>query len=390
MDADMTAPAQGYDIIVIGLGAWGACVARELAERGQRVLGLDRYAPPHEHGSSHGSSRIVRMATTNDPAYTPLFTRAFERMHDLQRASGLELFRPVGGLSVAPPTHPMNADLVPAYERYGLSYEVFAADDLRRRYPWLNADDDEIGIYDATAGIAWPEQVVEAQHAQARQAGAELRVNERVTGWEPTSTGLRVTTERGVYEAGQLVIATGAWLPDLLGYNLPFAPERQVQMWFTPRERPEWFLGADVPWLLAACDPPAEYSYAMPDFSVPGIKFGLHRGGAIGHPDDIERTVQPAEVEAVRAELQRRMPLLNGELALAKTCVYENALDHHYIVGPHAAEPRVMLAGGGSGRGFAMSFVVGEVVADLLAGVERPELALLSPARFGGTAQSPD
>jgi sarcosine oxidase len=379
----MPAPADHYDVIVIGLGAWGACVARELAERGQRVLGLDRYAPPHDLGSSHGSSRIVRMATTNDPAYTPLFTRAFECMRALQHASGLECFRAVGGLSVAPPEHPMNADLVPAYERFDLPYAVFDAAELRRRYPWLRVDDNEVGIYDARAGIAWPERVVEAQHMLALRAGAELRVNERVTGWEPAASELRVTTEHGVYLAEQLVIATGAWLPDLLGYALPFAPERQVQMWFTPREQPEWFLSSAYPWLLAACDPPAEYSYAMPDFSVHGIKFGLHRGGVIAHPDDIERVVRAEEVEAVRAELERRMPALNGALALAKTCIYENSLDHHYIVGPHPAEPRVIVAGGGSGRGFAMSFVVGEVVADVLASVERPGLELLSPARFG-------
>jgi sarcosine oxidase len=378
----MPANSDHFDVIVIGLGAWGACIARELAERGRRVLGLDRYAPPHDLGSSHGSSRIVRMATTNDPAYTPLFTRAFECMRALQHASGLECFRPVGGLSVASPDHPMNADLVPAYERFDLPYEVFDATELRRRYPWLRVDDDEIGIYDATAGIAWPERVVGAQHTLAHRSGAELRANERVTGWEPTASGLRVTTEQGVYAAERVVIATGAWLPDLLGYALPFAPERQIQMWFTPREHPEWFLNGDYPWLLAACDPPAEYSYAMPDFSVHGIKFGLHRGGVIGHPDDIKRDVQPEEVEAVRVELERRMPALNGALALAKTCIYENSLDHHYIVGPYPAEPRVILAGGGSGRGFAMSFVVGEVVADLLAGEELPGLALLSPARF--------
>jgi sarcosine oxidase len=385
----MTASADHYDVIVIGLGAWGACIARELAERGQRVLGLDRYAPPHDLGSSHGSSRIVRMATTNDPAYTPLFTRAFECMRALQAASGIECFRPVGGLSVAPPEHPMNADLVPAYERFDLPYEVFEAAELRRRFPWLRVDNDEIGIYDATAGIAWPERVVEAQHTLALRAGAELRVNERVHGWEPIANGLRVTTEQATYAAEQLVIATGAWLPDLVGYALPFAPERQVQMWFTPHEHREWFLNGDYPWLLAACAPPAEYSYAMPDFSVPGIKFGLHRGGTVGHPDNIERAVRAEEVEAVRAELQQRMPALNGALALAKTCIYENSLDHHYIIGPHPAEPRVIMAGGGSGRGFAMSFVVGEVVADLLAGEERPGLDLLSPARFGEAVTTP-
>ena len=259
------------------------------------------------------------MATTNDPAYTPLFTRAFECMRALQQASGLECFRPVGGLSVAPPDHPMNADLVPAYERFDLPYEVLTPLNCASASRGCGWTTTRSASSTRAAGIAWPERVVEAQHTLARRAGAELRVNERVSAGSRPASGLRVTTEHGVYTAEQLVIATGAWLPDLLGYTLPFAPERQIQMWFTPREHPEWFLNGDYPWLLAACDPPAEYSYAMPDFSVPGIKFGLHRGGVIGHPDAIERTVRAEEVETVRAELQQRMPALNGALALAKT-----------------------------------------------------------------------
>ena len=104
-----------YDTIVVGLGDWGASCAWHLAGRGQRVLGLDRYAPPHTRGSSHGLSRIGRLASAEHPAYTPLMVRCFELWDELGSATGREVIRRTGGISFGPPEHELIAGAIEAY-----------------------------------------------------------------------------------------------------------------------------------------------------------------------------------------------------------------------------------------------------------------------------------
>src|SRR5258708_39054853 len=91
------------DVIVIGLGAMGASASLELAARGLRVIGIDRYSPPHDRGSSHGRTRIIREAYFEHPAYVPLVQRAYERWADLETESGTSLLTITGGLLIGPP-----------------------------------------------------------------------------------------------------------------------------------------------------------------------------------------------------------------------------------------------------------------------------------------------
>src|SRR5690348_1638190 len=96
-------PQESFDVIVAGLGAMGSAAAYHLARRGARVLGLDRFAPPHANGSSAGRTRIIREAYFEHPDYVPLVQRAYELWTALERDSGRRLLQPTGGLMIGPP-----------------------------------------------------------------------------------------------------------------------------------------------------------------------------------------------------------------------------------------------------------------------------------------------
>jgi sarcosine oxidase len=374
-----------FDVIVVGLGGWGGSCAWHLARRGLRVLGLDRYSPPHERGSSHGLSRIGRLGSPEHPAYTPLMARCFELWDELGRASGREVIRRTGGISFGPPEHELIAGAVEAYAGTDRPYRILEGAEARRAYPWLALEPGEVVLHDDSGAVFFPEETVEAQLAQAARAGAELRTNELVTDWQADERGVSVTTPRDTFAADWLVLALGSWLPDLLRAEIPFYAERQVMLWWQPAEHPEWFAPEVFPFFLGACEPPYELSFAVPGLHGEGIKLGMHRGGEIGHPETIERAVRPEDVEVARREIARRVPALAREPIRTRVCVYENTPDRHFLVGPHPAHPRVLLAGGGSGRGFKFAPLIGELVADLIEGQRRDDLAILSPGRFGQT-----
>ena len=90
-----------YDVIVLGLGAMGAAATYQLARRGARVLGIDRHAPPHEFGSTHGDTRITRIACGEGPEYAAFARRSHEIWRELEAATGVELLTQNGFLAIS-------------------------------------------------------------------------------------------------------------------------------------------------------------------------------------------------------------------------------------------------------------------------------------------------
>jgi len=184
----------GYDTIVIGLGGMGSAAAYRLAQRGLRVLGIDQFAPVHNHGSSHGGSRITRQAYFEDPAYVPLLLRAHELWEGIERDSGSEIFNRCGGIMIGRPDSRTVAGSLLSAQKWDIAHELLGADEIRRRFPTMRPDDDEIALYEGGAGLVSPEASVGAHLHLAARAGAELHYDEKVLSWTADSTGVRVTT----------------------------------------------------------------------------------------------------------------------------------------------------------------------------------------------------
>src|SRR4029453_17614533 len=174
--------------IVLGLGAMGAAATYQLARRGARVLGIDRYAPPHEFGSTHGDTRITRIACGEGPEYSAFARRSHEIWRELEAETGLDLltqngFLAISGAGSRSANHGVEDFLggtVAAAKAAGVSYEILDSAALRRRYPALNVADGDQAYHDTVSGFARPENCVTAQLRAGVARGADLRLGETV------------------------------------------------------------------------------------------------------------------------------------------------------------------------------------------------------------------
>ncbi|HEY6865757.1 MAG TPA: N-methyl-L-tryptophan oxidase [Candidatus Eisenbacteria bacterium] len=374
-------PAPRHDVIVAGLGAMGSAAACHLARRGLRVLGLDRFAPPHANGSSSGRTRIIREAYFEHPAYVPLVRRAYELWTALERDSGTRLLRVTGGLMIGPPEGVLVSGALLSARTHGLAHELLETVDLRRRHPALRPAEGTVAVWEPRAGALLPEACVAAHLAMAARAGATLAPGEPVLEWTDSGGGIEVRTARGRHQAGKLLIAAGAWAPGLLpGLDLPLAVERQVQTWFDPLD-PAAFEPGRFPVFIWE-DEPGRFIYGFPDFGD-GVKVARHHEGEGTDPDRVRREVTGADVQPIRAVLERLIPAANGPLRDAAVCLYTNTPDAHFVLDLHPRHPGVLIASPCSGHGFKFAAALGEVAADLLEGARpRFDLGMFRVARL--------
>ena len=386
--------SQIYDVIVLGLGGMGSAAAYQLARRGRRVLGLERHTPAHDKGSSHGLSRIIRQAYFEDPAYVPLLLRAYELWWQLEAEAGVPVLTITGGLMIGQPDSQVVAGSIRSAQEWGLTHAVLDAAEIQRRFSPLRPAPGEIALYEALAGFLRPETSVAVHLDRAARLGADLHFEEPAMAWEamPGGDGVRVTTERGTYEAERLVISPGPWAPSLLArLGLPLAVERQVLYWFDPVGGIEPFEVGRFPIYIWEVSPDVSfYGFPAHDGPLGGAKVAYHRAPGeriFCAPDTIDRSVHEHEVERMREAIARRIPALNGSLLLARTCMYTNTPDEHFVITTLPDAPQVAIAAGFSGHGYKFCSVVGEILADLATdGATRHPIELFQPQRFGPRA----
>src|SRR5579859_1697864 len=203
--------APTYDAIVVGVGGMGSAAAYHLARRGRRVLGLERFAIPNEMGSSHGVSRIIRLAYFEDPSYVPLLRRSFELWRRLEGEYGERILHMTGCLHVGARGTAVYDGCLRSCREHRLEHEVLDPGRLRERFPAFHLPSDTGAILEPEGGFLVPEKCILAHAAGARAAGAELHEGEAVLDWESGTDGVRVRTDRAVYEADKLVLTAGSW-----------------------------------------------------------------------------------------------------------------------------------------------------------------------------------
>ena len=355
-----------YDVIVAGLGAAGSAAVYQLAGAGQRVLGLDRYSPPHTLGSSHGSSRIIREAYFENSAYVPFVRRAYALWLELERASGNTLLVPTGGLTIGRPDGSLTRGAQHSAATYGIPHETLSSREIAKRFPDLCLDRDMVGVFEHRAGVLLPETCVLTLLSQATARGAVVQVGEQVLDWNASRSSVSVRTTRGQYSAGALVLAAGPWLPDLLGdERFGLWVERQVMHWFgsgPPQSGGEM----RAPITLWEYEPGRMF-YTVPDFGS-GTKVAFHHAGERGSADGIRRDVDDVEIAAIERIAARYLRRLVPRVRRSATCLYTNTPDQHFLIDRHPEHANVVIASACSGHGFKFAPAVGEIVAELVAG----------------------
>ena len=372
-----------YDAVVVGLGAMGSAAAFHLAARGARVLGLDRFAPPHALGSTHGESRIIREAYFEDPRYVPLVQRAYLLWRELEKQAGEPLLLETGGLMIGREDGVLVRGAIASGDTHRLPYQRMSAAEVRRRFPALEPADDLMAIWEPRAGVLYPEACVRAHLGLAARAGAELRVDTPALEWGADGVGFWVATPNGRVGCSRLVLAANAWLGRLLpGVRLPITVARQPLFWFEPKQGAPDFEPDRLPIYLWEPEPD-QFFYGFPALGG-RVKVAPHGGGSVTDPDSPDRAVSDSEVAAMRARLDRHMPRASGRFARAVVCLYANTPDGHFAIGPHPEHPGAIVLSACSGHGFKFSSAIGEVAADLaLEGRSRFDLEPFSLARFG-------
>jgi sarcosine oxidase len=387
------------DVVVVGLGVAGSAVLRHVARLGASAVGIDRFHPPHDRGSSHGASRITRLAIGEGHEYVPLVQRSHALWRELEAETGAELMRTTGGLVIATPdSHGASFHgragfferTVAAAERFGIAHERLDADEMARRWPALRPRGDERGYFEPEAGILRPEACVQAQLEAAARAGAVLRFDEAVlrvgadAGGRPT-----VVTDRGTLTAGHVVVAAGAWLPGLLAPadTGQFAVRRQVMHWFAT-DTPALYAPDRFPVFIWMHGARGEAFYGMPMADRhDGVKVATEQELATTTPDAVDRVVDPAETAAIfEQHVRGRLHGLQPTRVHAATCLYTSLPEGRFLVDRHPSLDGVTVLSACSGHGFKHAAAIGEAVADRVLG--RAPRVDLAPFAWGSTAQA--
>lgn len=359
-----------YDAIVIGIGAMGSATVYHLAKRGLNVLGIDQFDIPHDMGSSHGLTRIIRLAYFEDVSYVPLLHRSYELWYDLEKETGEKLFYQTGSIDTGAADSEVFTGSLESCKYHNLAHEVLTSRELTQRFPGYRLPEHFMAVLQPQGGLLIPEKCIEAHANIAKKHGAIIHTHERVQGWEISGDGrVQVTSDRASYSAEKLVICGGAWAAKLIPELYQKAvPERQVLIWLETK-KPEWFTPSNFPVWNAEVEEGRYYGFPEfnPTGNTPGMKFGRWRHRhEVCDPDTLDRsTFYPEDESLLRAFGEKYFPDGAGKTLMMKTCMFTNTADEHWILQNLPATPQVAVAAGFSGHGFKMASVVGEIMADL-------------------------
>ncbi len=384
-----------YEFAVLGLGAMGSAATFQLAKRGRNVLGIDQFAPPHAFGSSHGETRITRLAIGEGEHYTPLVLRSHELWREIEKESGADLLTVTGGLVISSiaRTAMLHVDqffsnTVAAAEKYRIPHQILGAQDMRKRFSPFRVRDDELGYYEPSAGFLRPETCISAQLQLASKYGANIHVNEKVLAFEASGDDVAITTDRDKYTAAKLIISAGAWLPALMGatYAAPFKVLRQLLFWFDVKGPITPFLPANCPIFIWELQGPEQAIYGFPaiDGAKGGVKVATQQYERTTTPETVNRDVSDEEAAAMHEKyVAPYLPDLSSRCIKAVSCLYTTTPDAEFVIDFHPQSQRIIVASPCSGHGFKHSAAIGEALAELAVdGKSRFDLSAFRFARF--------
>ncbi len=365
------------DVIVVGLGAVGSAALYQAAKLGASAIGIDRFVPPHDQGSSHGDTRITRQAIGEGREFVPLVLRSNQIWEELEAKTGRDLMTRNGCLVLASPNTPGNhhgstsflQDTVDAATKFGIAHEVLSTDDVRHRFPQFRLRGDEVGYFEPGAGFLRPEACIETQLELARTAGARIVTSEIVVGLETQADGaVNVKTTKEKYVARRVILAAGPWIAKLLGdgYSRHFRIYRQVLSWFAIARNTELYTPDRFPvFIWIAGYRPRDMMYGFPAVDGPdgGVKIASEQYERTVDPDAVPREVSRAEIAAMYEEyIAPRFPDISAKCLRSTTCLYTVTPDAKFIIDRFGDNENVWFASACSGHGFKHSAALGEAL----------------------------
>ncbi len=370
---------QSFDILVIGCGGFGSATMSHLARRGLRVLGIDQFHPPHDQGSSHGETRVIRKAYFEHPNYVPLLHRAYELWDELtdrtahhRRQDEHELFNRCGLLLAGPARGEVIAGARESASQQHLQLNTLSHRECHQRFPMFRIPDALDIVFEQDAGYLWVERCVAAHLQDAFDHGAVLMNGKRVVelSWRPDSVTVRTSTVE-CFHAGAAVVTAGAWTAQLLSSYSNLIRVRRKTLFWLPIRKEVWAGPHNA--TIHLFDVPALDNsqqggqfYGFPSVDGQSIKLAEHTGGDDHcEPSTIDRSVKEAEADRVRRYTQQYLSGVIDNVVRSCVCYYAMSPDGHFLIDRLPNSP-VVVASGFSGHGFKFTSVMGEALADLV------------------------
>jgi N-methyl-L-tryptophan oxidase len=355
-----------YDVIVVGAGSMGMAAGYFLAKNGKRTLLLDSFDPPHNKGSHHGDTRMIRHAYAEGEDYVPLVLKAQELWYDLEKESGKQLFIQTGVLNVGKESSDMMKNIISSAKNYSLPLEVLQAKEVQKRWPGINMPDEYIGFFEPASGVLKCEDCIDAYRELAEHYGATIRTKSTVKDLSVQGRTVSIQTDDRIFTSDALVVSAGAWSGKLLaklGLDVPLNPVRKTFAWFEADE--ELYNHKDFP--SFSFETPHGQFYGFPNIDGAGIKVGRHDGGETINPD--ETLIGFGEMDSDETDLSQFLAQYlpsTKQLKYGKTCMYNLTPDENFIIDLHPTYPNIAIASGFSGHGFKFSSVVGQILSELI------------------------
>lgn len=364
------------DVIVIGLGAMGSAACYQLAKRGANVIGIDRYAPPHLFGSSHGGTRITRQAIGEGEHFVPFALRSYEIWRELESETGADLLTITGGLIMSSAGgHSLhgNADFlkttIDAASNFRIKHRLLNAAEISKEFPQFLLGGSEVGYFEDDAGFLRPERCVATQLSVAEKLGAELRLNERVTRVEQSGAGVKVVTGIGEYFAAKAIISAGPWVNEF-ARELPqglFSIYRQVLHWFDVSLAYDQYKLGEFPifiWSFGRFAGDFVYGFPAIDGRDGGLKIASEEYQVTTPPEHVDRSVDADEAARVFGNyVSGKLKGLSEKCVRSVVCLYTVTPDSNFVI--DWVDENVLLASPCSGHGFKHSAAIGETLAEL-------------------------
>lgn len=372
-----------YDVVIVGAGSMGLAAGAYLAKKQVKVLMIDAFDPPHNHGSHHGDTRMIRHAYGEGRQYVTLVKRAQQLWEQLETETDLPIFSKTGVIGLGPKDSEFLQETITSAEKHDLPLQVLSSKEINERWEGLSVPEDFIGCFESESGIIYSDNAIKAYKEIALKNGAELLTNtpvERINIEDEQL--LEINTRNQVIYAKKVIVTVGAWASKLLpDIELPIQPMRKAFGWF---EAPEKLYDSQhFPSFYVENN---EYTcYGFPSIDGAGLKIGCSEGG---QPIDPNIHVQnfgayDSDENDLRYFLKEYMPQANGKLLQGKTCLYTVSEDNHFIIDQHPEQDCLIFACGFSGHGFKFASVMGEVLSELvLEGKSQYDLSIFSIGRF--------
>ncbi|MFQ5563495.1 MAG: N-methyl-L-tryptophan oxidase [Parvularculaceae bacterium] len=375
--------ANSLECAIIGAGVAGAAAAYHLARAGAAATVFDQHPLLHDRGSSHGTTRLFRLAYFERPEYTPLLRRCVEKWRDLESASGERLFFQIGALLSGPENGRLISGVLKAAREHDLQIEKLTPGDFKERFPYFDPGANALAVVEPQAGFILAEQALRTHLEAARALGARLCPEEKVRGWRRRDDRLRLTTDKGEYAFDRIVVTPGAWANELLaGTGVNIRPVRKTIHWIAPGDARFTVASGFIPFAFETGA--GGLFYGVPATDDEGVKLSIHSDGdAAAAPDDIEYAAGPQDDAPVLDALKTFAPGLPAAIRHRKVCIYEMSPDGDFVIDSHPDDARIVFAIGLSGHGFKFAPMIGEILADLaLEGGTLSPTGFLSLKRF--------